>query len=404
MSEHETKSAEDLAREVKEDFNKKLDAVKEVAEKALKSAEGLSKSEKEKADETLTAMNEAKARLDDIEQKMARAPAGEEKHKSIGQQFVECENYKTAIKDLKSNERISMAVKESITTANTGNAGDFGAAIVPNRLPGIQELPRQTLTIRNLLSPGRTDSSIIEFIQETGFSNNAAPVKEGDVKPQSSVKAEKKELATKVIAHWMDTTKQVLSDVSQLQSFIDVRLIYGLQLAEERQLLNGDGTAENLHGIIPQATAFKVPTGLSSPTPTTGIDVLRIAMLQAALAEYPATGHVLNPIDWASIELLKDTEGRYIIGNPQGTLSPTLWNLPVVTTQSIQVGKFLTGAFKQGAQIHDQWTGRIEAGLKNDDFIRNKVTILAEERLALAVYRPEAFIYGSITPSAGGGN
>jgi HK97 family phage major capsid protein len=142
---------------------------------------------------------------------------------------------------------------------------------------------------------------------------------------------------------------------------------------------------------------------LTSPVPVTGIDVLRIAMLQAALAEYPATGHVLHPIDWASIELLKDTEGRYVIGNPQGSLNPTLWNLPVVETQAISVGKFLTGAFKLGAQIFDQWTSRIEVGFQNDDFVRNKVTILGEERLALAVYRPEGFIYGNVTPASGGG-
>ncbi len=127
-------------------------------------------------------------------------------------------------------------------------------------------------------------------------------------------------------------------------------------------------------------------------------------MLQAALAEYPATGHVLNPIDWTSIDLLKDNEGRYIIGNPQGTLTPTLWGLPVVTTQSIQVGKFLTGAFKMGAQVFDQWDSRIQAGYENDDFTKNKVTIRAEERLALAVIRPEAFIYGTVTAAAGSGN
>ena len=73
-------------------------------------------------------------------------------------------------------------------------------------------------------------------------------------------------------------------------------------------------------------------------------------MLQAVLAEYPATGHVMNPIDWAWIETLKDGQGRYIIGNPQGTITPTLWGLPVVTTQAITVDKFLTGAFEMGAQ------------------------------------------------------
>jgi HK97 family phage major capsid protein len=117
-------------------------------------------------------------------------------------------------------------------------------------------------------------------------------------------------------------------------------------------------------------------------------------MLQAALAEYPATGHVLHPTDWASIETLKDSEGRYIIGNPQGTAQPTLWSLPVVATQAITVRKFLTGAFKLGAQVFDRWDARVETGYVNDDFTKNLVTILGEERLALAVYRPEAFIYG----------
>src|SRR5690606_16006781 len=184
---------------------------------------------------------------------------------------------------------------------------------------------------------------------------------------------------------------------------IDQRLIYGLAYYEENQLLNGDGTGQNLHGILPQATAFAVPAGTVTPTPMTAIDTLRIAMLQAALAEYPATGHVLNPIDWAGIELTKDSEGRYIIGNPQGTAQPTMWGLPVVSTQAMTAGSFLTGAFKLGAQIFDRWDARVEVGYVNDDFIRNLVTILAEERLALAVYRPEAFVTGSINPAAPGG-
>lgn len=62
------------------------------------------------------------------------------------------------------------------------------------------------------------------------------------------------------------------------------------------------------------------------------IDTLRIAALQAVLAEYPATGHVLHPTDWAAIELTKDEIGRYIIGQPQGAIPASLWRLPVVET------------------------------------------------------------------------
>ena len=118
-------------------------------------------------------------------------------------------------------------------------------------------------------------------------------------------------------------------------------------------------------------------------------------MLQATLAEYPATGHVMNPIDWARIELTKDADGRHIIGVPQGVASPTLWGLPVVATQAIAEDKFLTGAFRLGAQLFDRWQARVEIATENeDDFVKNLVTMLCEERLALAVYRPEAFIYG----------
>jgi HK97 family phage major capsid protein len=247
------------------------------------------------------------------------------------------------------------------------------------------------MTVRGLLMPGQTDQPNIDYDRETGFANNADVVAEGGLKPQSDFQIEEIQTRTKVIAHWIRASKQTLSDVSQIRSIIDNRLLYGLSFKEEQQLLFGDGTGENLHGIIPQATAFAQPAGFPAGT---SIDQVRYMALQAVLAEYPATGIVMHPADWAWIETLKDGEGRYIIGNPQGTLSPTLWGLPVVATPAMALDKVLVGAFDMGAQIFDQWTSRIETGFQNDDFTRNKVTVLAEERLALAVYRDESFIYG----------
>ncbi|MFT4129957.1 phage major capsid protein [Labrys sp. (in: a-proteobacteria)] len=399
------KSVADLAAEIKADHKKAIDAVKAIAEEALgksKSGETLATSLKEKADEALTKMNGLTEQVAEIEQKLARSAAGgQEEAKSFGQKFVETAELKALADAPRSGGAASMSVKADITTATTDAAGSAGAGIVPNRRPGVLQLPQRRLTIRSLLTPGNTDSPLIQYVQETGFNNNAAPVAEGAAKPQSDIKLTDKEVSTKVIAHWFRASRQILSDFPQIRSMIDGRLLYGLALKEEGQLLNGDGTGENLLGLIPQATPFAVPAGYTAPAPVTGIDTLRIAQLQAVLAEYPATAHVLNPIDWASIETLKDSEGRYIIGNPQGTLAPTLWGLPVVDTPAMTVGKFLTGAFQLGAQVFDQWTSRIEVGFQNDDFTRNKVTILAEERLALAVYRPEAFIYGNVQPPAG---
>jgi HK97 family phage major capsid protein len=393
----QTKSAADLAAEIKGDFEKKFDEVKGLAEKAVAEAQkgvDATTSQKETIDGALTAMNEAKARLDDLEQKMARGGGNaDDRQKSIGEQFVESEGFKNfeATGFSKSARGGDLQIKATLTSATTDADGSVGDAVQTTRLPGILPLPQRRLTVRDLLSQGRMDGSTLEYVKETGFTNSAAPVAEGAAKPESDLKFDLVTTSAKVIAHWMKASKQILSDVSQLRSTIDQRLLYGLAYVEEQQLLNGSGSGQNLHGIIPQATAYSAPITLSSPT---SIDLMRLAMLQAALAEYPATGHVMNPIDWAWIETLKDGEGRYIIGNPQGTISPTLWGLPVVATQAIAVDKFLTGAFRMGAQVFDRWDARVETGYVNDDFTKNLVTILAEERLALAVYRPEAFIYG----------
>ncbi|WP_233141373.1 phage major capsid protein [Haematobacter missouriensis] len=385
---------------MKATFQQALDDVKGKAEEALgkaKAGETLTTSFKEQVDEALTKMNGLKAQLDELEQKAARGGNGDGvEHKSFGQQFVDADGVKNWLASDPSSGRAELRLKATLTTSDADAAGSVGAAMTPTRLPGILELPQRRLTVRDLISAGRMDGNSLEYVQEKGFTNNAAPVAEGDVKPSSDIQLELITTSAKVIAHWMKASKQALSDISQLRSLIDNRLNYGLKFVEEFQLLNGPGTGQNLLGIIPQATPFAAPAG--SPAVTTSIDVLRIAMLQATLAEFPATGHVLNPIDWTTIELTKDESGWYILANPQGTAQPTLWGLPVVQTQAIAQGKFLTGAFKMGAQLFDRWDARIEVGYVNDDFTRNLVTILAEERLALAVYRPEAFVYGDIAP------
>lgn len=386
-----------------QEFKNQVDHVKGIAEEFKgKAAAGdkIAEGAKQTADEAIVKLNEAKARLDELEQKMARRPhEGREEVKSLGRQFVDSDSYKSLTGSAGQRGKANLEIKATITSATTDAAGSAGDLVQATRLPGIVGAPERKLTIRDLLMQGRMDGNSLEFVQETGFTNSAAPVAEGALKPQSDIKFDLKSTTAKVIAHYMKASRQILDDASQLQSYIDGRLRYGLAFKEEQQILNGDGTGQNLLGIVPQATAYVRPAGVTT-TAESKLDTLRFAMLQAILAEYPASGHVLNPIDWAAIETLKDTSGQYIIGNPQGGLNPTLWGLPVAETQAIASGKFLTGAFSMGAQIFDRWASRVEVATENeDDFVKNLVTILAEERLALAVYRPEAFIYGNIVPA-----
>tara|TARA_R110000851_G_scaffold160645_1_gene303936 strand:- start:238 stop:1458 length:1221 start_codon:yes stop_codon:yes gene_type:complete len=401
MTEHNTKSVEEMAAAIKADFAKSMDDVKAVAADALgkaKSGEDLANGQKLAADEALTKFNELSEQVKDMDQKLSRARAFDEAaamSKTLGQQFVDDEGVKAMLeKGTDFRGKSALQLKATITSAITNAAGSVGALVDPTRLPGVIALPNRRMTIRDLLMPGQMDGSVLEYVRETGFVNRAAPVAEGAAKPQSDLQMELVSTSAKVIAHTAKASRQILDDAAMLRTYIDGRLRYGLAFVEEVQLLNGDGTGQNLNGIVPQATAFAesfVPAGANL------FDTLRLAQLQAALAEYPASGHVLNPIDWAKLEMLKDGDGNYIIGQPQGNASPTMWGLPVVPTQAMAAGKFLTGAFMLGAQVFDRWQARVEIATENeDDFVKNLVTMLCEERLALAVYRPEAFIYGDL--------
>ena len=373
-----------------------LKAHAERAEKEIKASAKLSEETRASVDKMLTVQGELQARLQAAEQLVAKMDQGggrEDAPLSLGRQFVTGENFKAFAGQTSPRGRVDMTVNAAITSLTTDTAGAAGDLVEKTRLPGVVALPQRRMTVRDLIAPGQMDGSTLEYVKETGFTNNAGMVSETVKKPESTLKFDLVTTSARVIAHYMKASRQILSDASQLASIIDNRLRYGLAYKEEQQLLTGDGTGQNLLGIIPQATAFSAPF---DPAGTeTVIDSLRLALLQSELAEFASTGIVLNPTDWARIELLKDTTGRYIIGNPQGTLAPTRWGRPVVATQAISVDKFLCGAFQQGAQVFDRWQARVEVATENeDDFVKNMVTILAEERLALAVYRPEAFVYG----------
>jgi HK97 family phage major capsid protein len=391
--EQEFKAAADGLRQA-------TDEVKRHAEETnteIKNLGRVTEETKTNADRALTQLSEMTARLGEVEQKMARrgAPEGGVEVKSAGQNFVENEKIQ-AIFALGERWRGHQAVEvKAITSASSGGQSSATALRPSNRVPGIIDIPRRRMTIRNLLPQGPTQEATIDYARENVVTNNAAVVAEGALKPESNITYTMQTATTRVIAHWIPASKQVLSDAPMLQAMIDSRLRFGLEIAEEAELLMGDGTGEHLLGLMPQATAYAAPTG-ATVTGATTIDKIRLAMLQAALAEYPASAVVVNPIDWFNMETQKDGEGRYIIGNPQGTIAPTIWGLPVVPTQAMPVNNFLAGSFQMGAQIWDRWDASVLVSTEDrDNFVKNMVTILAEERLALTVYRPASFIKGT---------
>lgn len=356
------------------------------------------------ADRLESITDELKARLDArdrrieaLELKLGRrdvlAPFGSSYgQKAIGHAFVESRQYRDMMA-----RRVWTSDPYEVKELLSSYSDSGGDLIVPQRVPGIIGLPQVELRIRDLLPGGTTKSNEVEYMREESFDNQAAVVQESKegaevAKPESSLTFKSEKAAVVTIAHWVPATRQVVADADELASFINNRLLYGLKVVEEQQLLNGTGKDE-LEGLITQATPFD--DGLRGEGDTQ-LDTLRRAILQVRLSGYPARGIVLHPQDWADIELLKDSELRYIWGSVTEGGVTRSWRVPVVESEAIGEGTFLVGAFGIGAQIWDRQQASVRISEHHGDFFtKNMVAILCEERLALAVYRPSAFVYGS---------
>lgn len=329
--------------------------------------------------------------------------------RTLGQIVTDSNQWKAA-KDLGRMDPVNVgSFHRQIGATAIVNATGQNQPLVPSeRVPGII-IPtgNRMLTIRDLLPQTRTESNLIEFTKEDTFTNAAAPQGDGSspqvyenvAKAESAITFTLENEAVQTLAHWIPASRQVLSDASMLQGYINARLTYGLKLEEEEQLLLGDGTGANLNGLVTQASAYD--TGLTVADDNM-IDRLHHAIYQVYQdSEFVCDGLVVNAGDWHTIEgikVLAGTDDRYIFANPQGRVAPMLWGVPVVATLTMTSGEWLAGAFGLGAQIWDRWDASIRISEHHDDyFTKNMVAILCEERLALTVYRPAAFITGGYT-------
>lgn len=367
-----------------------LDQAKGYAEQAkgyMEKGDKFSETMRGDMDELLMKMTDLGDRMGDLEQKSARGGVKSEPNYTLGQALVNSDSFKNAGgSNMAQGNRIYAMQKAALQTTNN-------PVVAPERHPSIVPLPFETLTVRSLFAQGSTSSNSYQFVQEKGFENNAKATAEGAVLPESNITFDMQTVNVQAIGHTLPVSKYLLDDAAGLQTFIDNRMVYGVKHNEDRLLLNGDGLGANIKGVLPQASAFSAPTEIATYTI---IDQLRLALLQGAWANYPMSGIVLHPVQWGAIELMKDNIGRYIVGNPQGSLNPTLWGMPVVLSAAMAKDGFLVGAFKHAGEIKDREEVSVEIGYVNDDFARNQVTIKAYERLALAIYRPEAFIKGTL--------
>jgi HK97 family phage major capsid protein len=372
----------------------KLDAFAQKAEGEAKVAGAASTETKSAIEKLGQAQHELAQRMISLEQKGIRVAGAGEGDESIGAQFTKQASYADFVK----GDRKTVRFEAKNTTLGTDTT------VAPDRKPGVVGGAFRQFRVEAALAQAPTSSNAVEFTRENTFVNNAAETAESVAKPETDITFTLVNVPVRTIAHWLRISKQLASDNAALAAYINTRMQYGVNLRVENQLVTGNGTGANISGLYNTGnftlhgyTAAAMTSWLSG---WTRIDLLRRVLADAQLADYQPNAILLNPADWAIIEVLKDSQGRYIVGDPANGAQPTLWGIPVIPTAAMTADNFLMGAFDMAATQYNR-EGVVVALSEEDasNFTTNLVTIRAERRLALAVERPASLRGGDLTPA-----
>lgn len=375
----------------------------------IKAAQVEIKKAQDELKEKLAHLDETKAAGSDITDITGRLKESQDKLEALGNSYGDLQKkFAQRVDQGKDAARLIAEAKGLGDAIREGKGMEFkditSASFSPSATatpPGVRVADRrliapvnQRLFLRDVIPSASTNAAVIPYMQEAGFTNNAAVVAEGALKPQSELTFEEKLLTMKKLAHHFRISEEALDDVDALESYIRERGIWGLRFVEETQLIQGNGTATQLDGLLMQSTPY-VNTTVPGVTPAHAMDDIAIASAQVEAANLFPSAVVMNAKDAWAMKLEKDADGRYL--NPAFG-EGTAWGLPVVSTYGIAQGQFIVGGFVGNALIWQRKGIEVRRSTEDrDNFVRNLVTILIEERLNLEVLRPEGIVAGPLT-------
>ena len=308
------------------------------------------------------------------------------------------------------SEAIENGAIESIAKGNSRSASfqvkadmtvgaDFTGEVIPaDRVAGYKYDPTRPIHIRQLLSLGSTQSDVVRFVKESGYSNGAAPTAEGVTLTQSDFDMTASDANVRKIGTYFRISEEMLADTPQLTSYISARAPEKLLEVEDTQILSGDGTGANLSGIIGDAADFAAGSLANTVESANEFDVIVASLNQLALANYNADTILLNPSDFHKILLLKDTTNNYLKDQVYGGLQPSFMGVKVILNTAISAGTFLIGNFSVGTQLWVRDGVNVEFFREDGTNVRDGfVTVRVSERVALTNYLPNAFVNGTFT-------
>jgi HK97 family phage major capsid protein len=293
----------------------------------------------------------------------------------------------------------SRMLQKTLLSVGSGQNIFSGSPFVPNDIqPGVLSILQREINVLDLVPRLTTESDVIEWVQETTFTNNAGMVAEATAttgttgtKPESALQYSAQTTPVRTLAHWIPVTNKMLGDAPQIRGIINSRLLLGLQLALETQIVSGDGTGENFLGILNNNINVQA---LGTDNVLDAIFKGRTLVRVTGKARPSAV--VMHPNNWQTARLAREnsatgTLGGYLMGPPSMVGANTLWGLPVVESEAMPAGTALVGDFSMGCTLFDREQAVVRIGFVNDQFIRNIQTLLAELRAAFIVWRPTAF-------------
>lgn len=308
--------------------------------------------------------------------------------KSIGEKFTESANYKAFsanTRDVRGARHIVSTKTDSPTPSTVSPAISRNTIAAPYQLAGIWGAPEQQLIVENLIPHIPVSTSAVEYLKHTGFTNNAGVVAEGAAKAESTFEFDLATANVVTIAHWTKITEQLAADAPAVTAYINAKMLYGLQLKVDNQIISGTGTSTQLGGFLKSGNHTDYSSAVTVPTGANLMDFALLIKTKLDTLGYPPKVLLLNPEDWAGLALLKDAQKRYLLGGPAGVTTKSLWGLPVETSASVPSGKYVMADFALGSTIYDRQEVALEIDREGDDFRKNLLTIRVERRLGLGV-------------------
>lgn len=335
-------------------------------------------------------------RLLQLEQKgLAQSPA-EKTDESWGGQLIKSDRYAAFAGG--HAQKLRVEVKNTLTGSNT--------TVAPDRKPGIVAGAFLPFSMEALLPSTTTTSNAIEFTKEASFTNSAAEAAEGAQKGESALTWTLVNMPVSTVAHWIKISKQLAADNTALAAYVNTRMRYGVNQKVDTQLVVGGGAAPALSGTFNTGnyTAHGYTAANITAFPATTLKrfaLIRKVMGDLYAAGFPATAVVLNPADWASmeIELMTVAAGQTLFSVGAGG-EPRLFGLPVIQSIGMTAGSFQVGAFGEAYMVYNREGVVVEmSDSDGDNFQKNLLTLRAERRLALATEKPAAVRGGLLSPA-----